>query len=218
MGRLAVPARALLVLAGLHVHLHLHLHHVKGPPFDYAGLAVAAAASWFGIPGPGEPVMIAAGVLAGQHKLDLAPVLVIGFLGAVGGGTAGWLLGLAAGRRVLTAPGPFRRFRLNALEHGDRIFARHPVLGILLAPSPLAGIHGVGPATFLGTTFASAALWASGIGVGAYFAGPPIVDAVNDEGTVAFVALIVLVAGSVTAETLRRRRRRTREAAAAGDP
>ena len=100
-----------------------------------------------------------------------------------------------------------RRFRLRALDHGDRIFARHPVPGILLAPSPLAGIHGVGAVTFLATTFASAAVWAIGIGVGAYFAGPPIVEAVSDEGTVALIALVVLVVGSLAAETLRRRRR-----------
>jgi membrane protein DedA with SNARE-associated domain len=134
-------------------------------------------------------------------------VLVVGWLAAAGGATVGWLLGLGAGRRVLTARGPVRRFRLRALDHGDRIFGRHPVLGILLAPSPLAGIHRVGPVTFLVTTFVSAAVWAIGIGVGAYFAGPPIVEAVSDEGTAALIALIVLVAGSVAAETVRRRRR-----------
>jgi membrane protein DedA with SNARE-associated domain len=154
--------------------------------------------------------MIAAGVLAGQHKLDLASVLVVGFLGAAGGAVVGWLLGRAAGRRLLAAPGPLRRLRRKVLEHGDRIFERHPVLGILLAPAPMAGIHRVGPATFLATTLSAAAIWSAGIGVGAYFAGPPIVEAVSDEGTVALIGLIVLVVGSLGAEALRRRRRRRR--------
>ena len=57
-----------LIFALLHIHLH---HQFHGPPFDYVGLAVAAAASWIGVPGPGEPVLIAAGVLAAKHKLDL---------------------------------------------------------------------------------------------------------------------------------------------------
>ena len=202
MARRAGPLKVLLLLGLLHIH-----HHVKGPPFDYATLAGAAALSWFGIPGPGEPVLIAAGVLAGQHKLDLTSVIVVAFLAASGGGIAGWLVGIFAGRRALTARGPLYRFRQRMLEHGDRIFARHPVPGILLAPAPMAGIHRVGPATFLGTTFAAAAVWSTGIGVGAYFAGPPIVDAVSDESTVALVALIVLVLASVAAETVRRRRR-----------
>ncbi len=204
MQRLGLTRSAFLVIAALHLHIH---HHIKGPPFDYAGLAAAAAASWFGVPGPGEPVLIAAGVLAGQHKLDLASVIVVGFLGAAGGAIAGWLLGRAAGRRLLTAAGPVRRLRERMLAQGDRIFERHPVLGILLAPAPMAGIHRVGAPTFLGTTLCSAAVWSAGIAVGAYFAGPPIVDAVSDEGTIALVGLIVLVLGTVGAETLRRRRR-----------
>jgi membrane protein DedA with SNARE-associated domain len=208
MQRLGLARNAFVIIAALHLHIH---HHIKGPPFDYAGLAAACAASWFGLPGPGEPVMIAAGVLAGQHKLDLASVLVVGFLGAAGGAVTGWLIGRAAGRRLLAAPGPLRRLRRKVLEHGDRIFERHPVLGILLAPAPMAGIHRVGPATFLGTTLSAAAVWSAGIGVGAYFAGPPIVEAVSDEGTVALIALIVLVLGSAGAEALRRRRRRRRE-------
>lgn len=207
MRRLGFALKALLIMGALHIHLHIH-HHIKGPPFDYGALAGGAALSWFGVPGPGEPLMIAAGVLAGQHRLDLTSVIVVGFLGAVGGAVAGWVLGLVAGRRLMTARGPLRRLRLHALEHGDLIFERHPVLGILLAPAPMAGIHRVRTVTFLATTLSTAALWAAGIGVGAYFAGPPIVDAVSDEGTIAVAALGVLVVGSVAVETIRRRRRR----------
>jgi hypothetical protein len=79
----AVPAPALL-------HIHLHLHHgFHGPPFDYAGLAAAAAASWFGLPGPGEPVLIAAGILAARHQLDIGSVVVIAFAAAAVGGAVG---------------------------------------------------------------------------------------------------------------------------------
>src|SRR2546421_13103109 len=49
MGRLSLPVPAL-------VHLAFH-HHFHGAPFDYLGLAAAAAASWLGVPGPGEPVL-----------------------------------------------------------------------------------------------------------------------------------------------------------------
>jgi membrane protein DedA with SNARE-associated domain len=208
MQRPGFARNAFLIVAALHLHIH---HHIKGPPFDYVGLAAAAAASWFGLPGPGEPVMIAAGVLAGQHRLDLVSVIVVGFLGAAGGAVVGWLTGRAAGRRLLAAPGPLRGLRGKVLQQGDRIFERHPVLGILLAPAPMAGIHRVGTTTFLATTLTSAAIWSAGIGVGAYFAGPPIVEAVSDEGTVAMIGLIALVAASVGGEAIRRRRRRARE-------
>ncbi len=50
------------------------------------------------MPGPGEPVLIAAGVLASKHKLDLATVLVVAWVAATAGGILGWAVGLKAGR------------------------------------------------------------------------------------------------------------------------
>src|SRR5438270_4610506 len=98
------------------IHLHLHLfHHVKGPAFDYIGVAVASFASWAGLPGPGESLLLAAGVFAAKHKLDITPLLVVAWLGATAGGIVGWLFGRIAGRSVLTAPGPLRTLRLDAV-------------------------------------------------------------------------------------------------------
>jgi membrane protein DedA with SNARE-associated domain len=211
MARLVSSLKALLVL-GLTLHLH---HRVKGPPVDYAGLAAASAASWFGLPGPGEPVLIALGIFAAKHKLDITSVVVVAFLGAAAGGLAGWLLGLKAGRRLLTARGPLLTLRRNVLARGDAVFRRHPVLGILLTPSVVAGIHGVRPTIYNATNLLSAAVWAVGIGYGAYYVGPPIVDFVNDFGVAASVALGVLILVTLGAEFARRRRRGPRDAQAA---
>lgn len=202
MERFGPPMKALLAF-GLALHIH---HHIKGPPVDYVGLAAAAAASWIGIPGPGEPVLIALGIFAAKHHFDITSVVVVAFLGAAGGGLAGWLIGLKAGRRVVTTRGPLHRMRLNALARGDEVFRRHPVLGILLTPSWIAGIHGVPAPVYLVTNFVSAAVWAAGIGYGAYFVGPPIVEFVADLGLLTGVALGVLVVGSVAAALVRRRR------------
>src|SRR5689334_4175691 len=58
--------------------LHLAVrHNFHGPPFDYVRLAAAAAASWLGVPGPGEPVLLAAGVLAAHHRLDIESVILV---------------------------------------------------------------------------------------------------------------------------------------------
>jgi membrane protein DedA with SNARE-associated domain len=210
MERLGPTVKALLAF-GLALHLHFHIHHhIKGPPVDYVGLAAAAGASWIGVPGPGEPVLIALGVFAARHNFDITSVVVVAFLGAAGGGLAGWLIGLKAGRRILTARGPLHKMRLHALARGDEIFDRHPVLGILLTPSVLAGIHRVPPLVYNVTNLVSAAVWAAGIGYGAYFVGPPIVDLVNDMGLITGIALGVLVVGSVGAGMIRRRRHELR--------
>jgi membrane protein DedA with SNARE-associated domain len=213
MERVGPLVKALLTL-GLALRLH---HHFHGPPFDYGALAVGAFLSWVGIPGPGEPLLIAAGVLAAKHKLDLSSVLLVAGLAAAAGGIAGWVVGLNAGRRVLTARGPLRTLRLHGVARGDEVFRRYVVVAVLLAPSWISGIHHVRPAVYLPLNIASAALWAVGIGLGAYFIGPSVVEFVDDLGWVTATAIAVLIVGGIAAEVLRRRRRRAR-AGTAGAP
>jgi membrane protein DedA with SNARE-associated domain len=110
---------------------------------------------------------------------------------------------------VMTAPGPFQRTRLKAVERGDEIFGRVPVLAVVLTPSWIAGIHRVKPTVYLITNALSAALWAVGIGLGAYLAGPAIVDVVDDVGWAATIGFVALVAAAILLELRRRRGRRT---------
>jgi membrane protein DedA with SNARE-associated domain len=198
-----MPIGALLSFA---LALKLH-HHFQGPAIDYVGLALASAASWIGVPGPGEPVLIAAGVFAAKHNLDIASVLVVAWLGATAGGIGGWVAGRMGGRALLTSRGPLAGMRAAALAHGDDVFRRFTVIAILLTPSWIAGIHHVRPAVYLPVNTAAAALWAAGIGLGAYYIGPTVVELVDDLGVVAGIALGVLVAGVVVAEVVRRRKR-----------
>ena len=196
-----------LLILGLHLHVHL-LHHVRGPAIDYVGVALAAFASWVGLPGPGEPVLIAAGVIAAKHKLDITPVVLVAWAGATAGGILGWAVGFKAGS-VLVAPGPLQKLRIRAVARGERAFKRMEVVAIVLTPSWVAGINRSRARVYVPTTIVSAlVLWALPIGVGAYYAGPPIVDVANDLGVVLLVGLGVLIAGAVIVELLLLRRRR----------
>jgi membrane protein DedA with SNARE-associated domain len=189
----------------LHIHQPLH-----GSPLDYLGVGAAAAASWIGVPGPGEPVLIGAGVLASRGRLDLASVVVVAWVGATAGGIAGWVLGRRAGRSILTARGPLLAARLRTVERGERIFDRYAVIAILLTPSWIAGVHRVRSGVYQLTNAAAAAVWAVGIGVGSYLAGPAIIDWVNDFGTGTSVIVGAVVIGAVAAELARRHRLRSR--------
>lgn len=177
---------------------------------DYYGLAVAAAASWVGVPGPGEPVLIAAGVLAAKHKLDLSTVLLVAWAAATVGGILGWAIGLKAGRGLLTAPGPMHGLRLRAVARGEQVFGRYAVVAVLLTPSWIAGIHRVRSRVYQPTNAAAAAVWAAGIGVGSYLAGPAVIDVVDDFGTGTSVILAVVIVGAVALELARRHRLRGR--------
>jgi membrane protein DedA with SNARE-associated domain len=179
-------------------------HHAN---IDYAALALGAFASWAGLPGPGEPLLIAAAIVAGQHKLDITPVLVWAWVGAVLGGIAGWLAGRHLGRTVMTAPGPLRRLRLKAVERGEEVFERLTVIAILLTPAWVAGIHRVRTGVYLITNALSSLAWAVGIGLGAYYAGPPVLEVLGDIGTASLVGLGLLVVAGIGFEVARRRRR-----------
>ena len=125
------------------VPLALAHHQVHGPSIGYAAIALAAAVSWFGLPGPGEAVLIAAGVLAAHHRLDIAMVIALAVAGAIAGGVAGWLVGMKASRPLLTARGPLRRTRRALIARGERFFERHGPLGVFATPSWAAGVHNI---------------------------------------------------------------------------
>jgi membrane protein DedA with SNARE-associated domain len=194
-----------MLLLGLHVHLHL-LSHVKGPAFDYVGVGLAAFASWVGLPGPGEALLLAAGVFAARHKLDISPVIAVAFVGATLGGIVGWLIGRKAGRAVLTARGPLLSIRLDAVASGEQAFKRIEAVAILLTPSWVAGIFEASPGIYNAVNALSAAAWAIAIGVGGYYVGPPIVELVDDMGTAGLILAIGIVAIGVVAAVVRRQR------------
>jgi membrane protein DedA with SNARE-associated domain len=184
-----------------------HHHRFRHPSFDYVGLAVAAFASWVGLPGPGEPVLIAAAVLASEGHLPLLPVLLVAWGAAALGGIIGWAVGWKAGRAILTGPGPLRSIRVKAVARSEPLIESHPVIAVLLVPSWAAGIFRVRASVFHAVNAVSAAVWAGGLGVGAYYAGPVVLDVFNDIGTVLTGIVALVIVAAVTAEVLRRRRR-----------
>ena len=165
-------------------------------------------------------MLIAAGVLAAKHRLDLATVLVVAWAAATLGGIVGWLIGRHAGRTLMTAGGPLHHFRLGAVKRGDEVFTRYPVVAILLTPSWVAGMHRGHTWAYQAINAASAAAWALGIGLAAYFVGPSVIEFVDDVGVVTTVGLVALIAAVVAIELRRRNRRRARESLppASSDP
>jgi membrane protein DedA with SNARE-associated domain len=65
---------------------------------------------------------------------------------------------------------------------------------------------------------AGALAWAAGIGLGAYFAGPPIEDLASDLGWAVAVGILLLVVVGVWLEVRRRVRRALPEPGAADGP
>ena len=192
------------------IHLHLHfMHHLRGQTIDYVGLAVSACVSWIIGFGPGEVLVVAAGIFAAKHKLDIAPVVFWAWIGATVGGVIGWLLGMKLGRVVLTAPGPLRQFRIDSVARGERLFKRREVWAILFTWPWVAGVNRSRPLLYLPLNAVSALLlWSAPLAIGAYFIGPPVLDFFSDIGLFLTIGLVLAVVAVITIEIVRRRRRR----------
>jgi membrane protein DedA with SNARE-associated domain len=197
-----------VIAAALLVAAHF-ARRLRGRPAGYTAIALAAFASWAGVPGPGEAAVIAGGAFAARHRLDIVQVELFGFGGAVVGGMIGWALGWHFGAAVASRPGPLLRLRERGLRAGERFFDRFGPLAVFLTPSWVAGIHRVDAVRFTIYNAMSCAVWAAGYGLTTYFAGPHVADLFGDAGTVATVALAAVVVVGVGLAVMGRRRRRT---------
>src|SRR5690348_6428839 len=78
----------------------------------------------FGIPLPGETILIAAAVYAGAGKLNIIAVLVIGVVAAVLGDNIGYLIGTYGGRRVVERWGRYVFITPERLDKAEAFFQR----------------------------------------------------------------------------------------------
>jgi membrane protein DedA with SNARE-associated domain len=182
--------------------------HLRSRPAGYTAIGLAAFASWAGVPGPGEGLLIAGGALAARHRLDIVQVELFAFGGGVLGGMAGWALGWRFGAAIATHPGPLFGLRQRGLRAGERFFDRFGPVAVFLTPSWVAGTHRVPPLRYTIFNALSCALWAAGYGLTTYFAGPHVAEFFGDIGVGATVALAVLVVVVAALALVRRRRRR----------
>jgi membrane protein DedA with SNARE-associated domain len=180
-------------------------HHTRGSGVEYGGLFLAVLVSWASLPGLGEAALIAAGISAAHHHLDLASVVAVAWAGASVGGSLGWLAGMKGGRGLVTAPGPLHHLRLSLIERGDRFYERYGRVAVLFTPSWVAGIHHMRWLRFVVPSAASALVWALAVGVGAYFIGPSVTDIVADVGLAGAALVGALVLVGVVVVVMRRR-------------
>lgn len=200
---------ALAVLALAH-------HRAKHAGVDYAGVFLAAGASWSVVPGVGEAALIAAGIAAAHGHLDLTAVIAVAWAGACVGGTVGWLVGVKGGRGLLTAPGPLAHLRLALIARGERFYERYGPVAVLFTPSWVAGIHDMRASRFLPANALSALLWALAVGGGAYLIGPSIADVAADVGIAGTAVALALFAVTLVVVVKRLRARRGNEHLADG--
>lgn len=134
----------------------------------------------FGLPAPGQTMIIAGALLAARGDMHIAVLVLVAWAAAVLGDNIGYAIGRYGGRQLVLKHGGRVGLRAAHLEHVERFFARYGG-GIVIAARFLevlrqlngvvAGFGGMAWLRFLGFNALGAALWVGVWGYGVYRLG-----------------------------------------------
>ena len=142
-------------------------------PWTYALVAVMAyleTGAFVGLVAPGETVVIAGGVIAGQGEIQLLPLIGLVWLCAVLGDTTSFYIGRRLGRRFLEKHGPRVKITHERLEQVEGYFERHGgktiligrFIGLVRALAPfIAGSSGLPYRRFISYSIVGTGLWST---------------------------------------------------------
>ena len=160
---------------------------------EYIVMFVFVLVLGFGLPGPGDASLIAAGTLAGEGRLNVWIVLVLSMIAWMLGSVAGYAFGVSGGRKLLDRPGFVEKSRRKLLAKGDRAFGRYTFVASVTMPAFVSGIFRVRFLVFILGAVVAGAGWI-GMYVGlSYFLGAEIAKRIGDAGAKAVIGVIVIV-------------------------
>jgi undecaprenyl-diphosphatase len=142
-------------------------------PWTYALVGVMAyleTGAFVGLVAPGETVVIAGGVIAGQGEIDLIPLIGLVWVCAILGDTTSFYIGRRLGRKFLERHGPKVKITHERLEQVEGYFDRHGgktilvgrFIGLVRALAPfIAGASGLAYKRFLPYSVVGTGLWST---------------------------------------------------------
>ncbi len=183
----------------------------------------------FGIPVPGETILIAGAIYAGAGRLNVVLVGLVAFLAAIIGDNIGFAIGHFGGRALALRWGKYVFLTAERLDKAERFFDRRGAVvitfarfveGLRQANGIIAGITGMHWLRFLAFNALGAALWVgTWVSLG-YLAGDHITTIyryITLYSYYVLIALVVLIVGYIAWRFRRRRRSRAHAAATRTD-
>ena len=173
--------------------------------YGYLATFVAILLASAGIPLPAGELLIAAAVYAAHtHHLSLLILVLVGSLGAIFGGVAGYGIGRSVATATLTRYGRLVGLTSARLRLGRYLFLTHGgkivfVLRFVALIGPfggvLAGVNRMPPGRFMAFNTLGGVAWTVVFGVGGYLFGAFFEAVGRPLGIAAIVAAIGLVIG-----------------------
>jgi membrane protein DedA with SNARE-associated domain len=166
-------------------------------------LFLVVAGESAGIPLPGETALVAASILATpeHHHYSIGVVIAVAAAAAIVGDNVGYWIGRTGGRRFVERWRPVRRYAERVLPPGERFFDRHGGKTVFIArfvavlrvtAAWLAGITHMTWWRFFLWNAAGGIVWATVVGLLAYYFGRAAADAVAHYGLLGAVAVVMV--------------------------
>jgi membrane protein DedA with SNARE-associated domain len=187
--------------------------------YGYWAVLLLVMVEDFGIPVPGETILIAAAIFAGAGRLNIVAVGVIGFVAAILGDNIGFALGHFGGRALALRWGKYVGLTEERLVKAEFFFEKHGgkiivvarfIEGLRQANGIIAGISGMHWRRFLIYNAIGAGLWVgTWVSIG-YFAGnhiDTIYHYITNYSYYVLIAVGVVVVALIVRHIVRRRRR-----------
>ena len=188
---------------------HFVAHY--GLVFLFGIVCLESAGLWV----PGETALIAAAVYASNGHLSIAGVIVVAAAGAIIGDNIGYWLGREGGRRLLYRYGIVARFADRVLPPAERFFRRHGGKAVFLARffggvrvtgAWMAGISRMEWWRFLVWNAAGGIVWATGVGLIAFYVGKAAADTIARYGVYGAIGAAILLVLAIGGLHMWRRR------------
>ena len=193
--------------------------------YSYGAVLLLVMLEDFGIPVPGETILIAAAIFAGAGRLNVVVVGLVGFVAAIIGDNIGFAIGHFGGRALALRWGKYVFLTEERLAKAEYFFDHHGariivvarfIEGLRQANGIIAGISGMHWRRFVVFNALGAALWVGTWVTLGYLAGDhigTIYHYISVYSLYALIAAVVLAATFLVWHVVRRRRRATHRVA-----
>ncbi|MBB2945209.1 membrane protein DedA with SNARE-associated domain [Actinoplanes lutulentus] len=170
--------------------------------WGYLAIGGVIGVESFGVPAPGQTIMVAASIYAGAGRMNIWLVAIISFVAAVVGDNIGYWIGLRGGRKAVHRWGKYIFVTPERLERAEQFFARRGnriivvarfIDGLRQLNGVIAGITKMPWRAFLLYNAIGAALWVGWWCTVAHLLGVHIVKIMAHAHKYSWAVILVLV-------------------------